>query len=393
MSDINVLVQDGNNVSLVVTPTPAIEVLVDKAVPGPAGPTGEGVPAGGLTGQVLTKVSDTDFDSDWQDPSGGVTSVNGQTGDVMLGYADVGAPATDGTGATGTWDIDITGSASHASTADSATIAGNVSGIVAVANGGTGADNATDARANLSAAKSGANGDITSLSDVTGGIETPDYITFDTTPETVPTAPGSLYWDSADGNQTLSLVMANGDAVQQIGEEQYYRIKASSAITNGQVVMFSGTVGASGSLTGAPASGLTASTASYVMGIATQDIANNAWGYVTSFGLVRQLNTSAWPAGTILYYDPTVTGGLTPTIPAAPNAKVQVCAVIYQHASNGSLFVRPSFGGALGQYEGDVQIASPLTGDALVWNGVTSRWENKPVATNDTIAKLCLMGA
>ena len=69
------------------------------------------------------------------------------------------------------------------------------------------------------------------------------YVAFDTNPATIPTEAGSLYWDSADGNQTLSLVMAGGTATQQIGEEQYFRIKASSAITNGQVVMFTGTVG------------------------------------------------------------------------------------------------------------------------------------------------------
>lgn len=224
-------------------------------------------------------------------------------------------------------------------------------------------------------AAAGANSDITSLAGVTGGITTPDYVTFDITPETVPTAPGSLYWDSADGNQTLSLVMAGGNATQQIGQEQYFRIKASAALTNGQVAMFTGTVGASGALTGAPATGLTAATASYLMGIATEDIANNGWGYITSFGLVRHVDTSAWAAGTILYYDPTVAGGLTSTVPTAPNAKVQVCAVIYQHASNGSLFVRPSFGGTLGQYEGDVAFASLATNDFLVRNG--SVWENQ----------------
>lgn len=224
-------------------------------------------------------------------------------------------------------------------------------------------------------AASGANSDITSLSGLTGGITTPDYITFDTTPETVPTAEGSLYWDSADGNQTLSLVMANGDAVQQIGEETYYRIKASSAITNGQVVMFTGSVGASGALQGAPATGLTASTASYVMGIATQDIAHNGWGYVTAFGLVRGLNTSAFNDGDILYYDPTVTGGLTATIPSAPNAKIQVCAVTHA-ATNGSLFVRPSFGGILGQYEGDVGLGAYANGQLIIRNETSGKWVN-----------------
>lgn len=198
---------------------------------------------------------------------------------------------------------------------------------------------------------------------------------FDLTPTTPPTTPGTLYWDSADNNQTLSLVMANGDAVQQIGEETYFRIKASAAITEGQVVMFTGTLGASGGLTGAPASGLTASTASYVMGIATHSLALNDWGYITSFGLVRNINTSAFADGDILYYDPTVAGGLTTSIPAAPNAKVQVCAVVHA-ASNGSLFVRPSFGGILGQYEGDVQVTSPANGQLLIRNQTDGKWVN-----------------
>lgn len=38
---------------------------------GPTGATGEGVPSGGTTGQVLTKDSGTDYDTSWQDASGG----------------------------------------------------------------------------------------------------------------------------------------------------------------------------------------------------------------------------------------------------------------------------------------------------------------------------------
>jgi hypothetical protein len=50
--------------------------------------------------------------------------------------------------------------------------AANVTGTVAVANGGTGATNDTNARSNLSAAKSGANTDITSVTLTTGTIST-----------------------------------------------------------------------------------------------------------------------------------------------------------------------------------------------------------------------------
>ena len=206
---------------------------------------------------------------------------------------------------------------------------------------------------------------------------------FDTTPSGFPTgaaAAGTLYWDDADGLKTLNLVMEDsGGVVQQIGEETYYRIKATADITNGQVVMFTGTVGASGALKGAPATGLTAFQNEYVMGIATQDIPNNGWGYVTWFGLVRGINTTggaeAWVDGQILYYNPAVAGGLTKNVPAAPNPKVIVASVI-NAATNGSLFVRPTFGSALGATDSNVQITSLSNGDFLQYIGARQRWEN-----------------
>jgi hypothetical protein len=45
--------------------------LALQGEPGPEGPTGPGVPVGGAVGQVLTKVSTTDFDAGWQTPPGG----------------------------------------------------------------------------------------------------------------------------------------------------------------------------------------------------------------------------------------------------------------------------------------------------------------------------------
>ena len=48
-----------------------------KGDPGPAGP---GVPAGGTAGQVLTKKSGTDYDTEWKNPTGGgaIKSINKQ---------------------------------------------------------------------------------------------------------------------------------------------------------------------------------------------------------------------------------------------------------------------------------------------------------------------------
>lgn len=239
-------------------------------------------------------------------------------------------------------------------------------------------------------ANSGANSDITSMTGLTGGISSPDYIQFDTG-ATVTRATGRLWWDNSDGIQTLNLGMAGSNATLQIGEELYYRIKCSATVTEGQVIMFTGTIGGSGALTGAPATGLVADTASYIMGVATESGATNDWIYVTNFGLVRGIDTTggaeAWVDGQILYYDPTVAGGLTKTLPSAPNAKVQVAAVVNAASGgSGSLFIRPAFGGALGQYEGDVQVTTPANGDLLIRNQTSGKWVNAPLTAGSGIS-------
>jgi hypothetical protein len=214
------------------------------------------------------------------------------------------------------------------------------------------------------------------------------WLQFDTTPQGYPTGPaanGTIYWDDADAIKTLNIVMEDsGEVIQHVGEETYYRVKASAAITEGQVVMFTGTVGASGGLRGAPATGLTAFENERIMGVATQDIANNGWGYVTWFGEVKRVNTTggaeAWVDGQILYYNPAVPGGLTKTVPTAPNPKVIVASVVHA-ASNGILFVRPTFGSALGVTDSNVEISGLSTGDLLQYDGTQSRWENVPATT------------
>jgi hypothetical protein len=331
----------------------------------------------------------------WQkiDNTDAVTSVNGYTGTVVLSYTDVGAaPATSGTsilygnGTGGTSNVTIgTGIAFAGGTLSATGLGGDVVGPA------SSTDNAI-ARFDLTTGKLLQNSTVTVTDN--GDVSNANSVVFDITPTTLPTAQGTLYWDNADSIQTLSLVMEGGNAVQQIGEEQYFRIKCSAAVTEGQVVMFTGTVGASGGLTGAPATGLTASTASYVMGVATESGALNDWIYVTSFGLVRGINTTggaeAWIDGQILYYDPTVTGGLTKTLPSAPNAKVQVCAVVHA-ASNGSLFIRPSFGGILGQYEGDVGFTSLAANDLIRRNAGNTAWENVTSIPNTQVSGLGTM--
>jgi hypothetical protein len=214
------------------------------------------------------------------------------------------------------------------------------------------------------------------------------WLQFDTTPSGFPTGPlanGTVYWDDADAIKTLNIVMEDsGEVIQHVGEETFYRVKASATITKGQVVMFTGTVGASGGLRGAPATGLTAVQGEYVLGIATQNIALNDWGYVTWFGEVKRVNTTggleSWVQGDILYYNPAVAGGLTKNVPVAPNPKVIVAAVVHVSATVGILFVRPTFGSALGQTDSNVEITGLANGDLLQYDSVQARWENVPAS-------------
>ena len=234
-------------------------------------------------------------------------------------------------------------------------------------------------------AAAGANSDITSMSGLTGGISTPDYIQFDSTLSPLPTdATAKLYYDNSDQFQTLVFQM-NGSVVQKIGEEQYFRVKCSSAVTKGQVVMFTGTLGASGGLTAAPATGLTADQANYILGVAAESGVTNDWIFVTFFGEVKNINTTggaeSWTQGQVLYYDPTVTGGLTKNKPTTPNAIAVMAAVVNVGSSNGILFVRPTYGSVLGGTDGNVQFGTLNNGDVIVYDSVDQRWENRAQST------------
>ena len=224
----------------------------------------------------------------------------------------------------------------------------------------------------------GANDNITSMTGVTGGISSPDFIQFDTA-ATVTNATGKLYYNAEDQFQTLSFQM-NGNQVQHIGEELYYRVKLSSGATKGQVLMFTGTLGSSGGLTAAPATGLQPEQASYILGVAAETGSTNDWIFVTTFGEVKSINTTggaeSWAQGDVLYYNPSVTGGLTKTKPAVPNAICLVAAVVHVGSSNGVLFVRPTYGSVLGGTDGNVNFTSLASGNTLIYDAVAGVWEN-----------------
>jgi hypothetical protein len=192
-------------------------------------------------------------------------------------------------------------------------------------------------------------------------------------------ATARLYYDNDDQFQTLSFQM-NGNVVQHVGQEQFFRIRCQGAITKGQVVSFAGTLGSSGGLIGKAATGLTVDQANYILGVADESGGNNDWIFVSSFGEVKNINTTGgaenWVQGDVLYYNPAVTGGLTKNKPATPNAIAVVAAVVNVGSSNGILFVRPTFGSVLGGTDGNVQFGTLNNLDVIQYNSTAQRWEN-----------------
>lgn len=195
------------------------------------------------------------------------------------------------------------------------------------------------------------------------------WMTFDNAPEVTPPDVGTVAWD---GGTTLGVQMT-ANVLGRVNESGYYYIKASSAITKGDVVMFTGAVGASGVPTGAPATGVT--DGSYIMGIAAESMALNAFGLVQYQGTLKGLDTSAYADGDILWYNPAVTGGLTKTKPSAPNVKVQMAAVINAGSgSSGSILIRVSAGSELGGTDSNVQFGTLANNDLIQYNG--TYWTN-----------------
>ena len=154
---------------------------------------------------------------------------------------------------------------------------------------------------------------------------------------------GTLSWNSDEG--TLDIDTGAGIIIQA-GQEnnRLVRNNTTSVITNGTVVMLTGSIGNSGRLTVAPADGVQG-TAMRVYGVVTQDILPNTDGYVTIDGKVRNIDTTGsivgetWVDGDILYLKPNDAGKLTKVEPIYGEIKIPVANVVHAH-TNGTLDVR-----------------------------------------------------
>jgi len=198
-----------------------------------------------------------------------------------------------------------------------------------------------------------------------------DYLQLDTA-ATPAGAVGRFIWDDGEGTATLGL--KGGNVTLQLGQEQLALCYngSGSTIVNGAVVAVTGAQGSKPSivLADADSEALSAST----LGVATENIANGAEGFVNTFGLVRNVDTSAFTAGAPLYLSQTA-GGLTMTRPSAPAHTVFIGWAIKINASSGEIFLNINNGWELDELH-NVLITSPTSGNTLIYDASVGVWKN-----------------
>lgn len=207
------------------------------------------------------------------------------------------------------------------------------------------------------------------------------YIGFDTAPPWIGTTAGQFWFDSTTGS--FNAKMGNNNITQQVGEEFFRYGKASAAISdvNLQLIYKTGVVGASGVITFAPTiAGIT--DPDQIIGIATESLAINTFGRVTTAGIVHGVDTTGsvygetWADNDDIWYNP-VTGGLTKTKPVAPNIKLQIGTIINAGSGgSGSFSVKLGASSALGGTDSNVQLTSLANKDLLQYDTTLGYWKN-----------------
>ena len=175
-------------------------------------------------------------------------------------------------------------------------------------------------------------------------LQTPE-IQFDIDHTATGHSTGRIYWD--DSSKTLTADMQGTDVRLQIGQEEHVYAKNTSGvpIANGDAVRISGASGTNIEIEKAIAeirSFTSPTEQDAILGIATELIPDNQSGYITTFGQVRDLNTSGFSLGDILYLSHTVSGSYTNVRPPAPYFPARVGIVEVVNAATGIVLSRPS---------------------------------------------------
>jgi hypothetical protein len=193
---------------------------------------------------------------------------------------------------------------------------------------------------------------------------------------------GKLSWNQPNG--TVNVGLYNNVNVG-VGEDVIYYVKATGAITKGDVIQYAGFQGDHALAKRAVQSEVNANP-KLIMGIAKQNIANGDFGYVAHFGKLEDVDTKSQAVNSFVWFDSagSTAGNWTTTQPTAPNAKILLAVIIKAESSgpanNGVLLVRPTIEPKLSELQ-DVRINSIGNRQILRYNSTFQSWENSSALT------------
>jgi hypothetical protein len=213
---------------------------------------------------------------------------------------------------------------------------------------------------------------------ITGSLFVDNYIRIQaTTDGEIPHQEGVLFYDEDDN--TLAYYNDSPDVKVNVGQELMFKAvnKTGETLLNGTVVHISGSQGNRPGIAKADAD--FDETSHDTLGVVTHDILNNQEGYVTTFGLVRDVNTATFSEGDILYLSGSA-GEFTNVIPVWPEVqhKVRVGYVVSSHATQGIILTSIEERQSLDEIQ-SVKITTPQQNEVLVFSG-SYGWYNSPTA-------------
>lgn len=192
---------------------------------------------------------------------------------------------------------------------------------------------------------------------------------------------GRLYWD--DDDKTLAMMTDHENVSLQIGQENFVRVLnlTGQVIQNGSIVYINGSSGNRPTIALATAN---EEYTNYILGVVTHEIGtvgDERFGYVTTQGIVRGIDTRNYTEGVPLWLSFTH-GEMMQERPDAPAHAVFI-GIPLNSTVNGSIFVNPSIGNELNELHDVYYPQAPVDGDFLRWNSTFQRWENMAVSPSD----------
>jgi hypothetical protein len=204
-----------------------------------------------------------------------------------------------------------------------------------------------------------------------------DKVSFETQSPPTLDAEGELGWDDLD----RALAYRTNDTIIDIGQENVVLIRnnTGSQLDKGSSVCVVGAAAQRISVVKSDASpGLQGCR---TIGVTLEDIPNNSFGLVSTFGMVRGIDTNGFDEGDELFIS-TTPGVLTNIPPASPARRVTVGYVVIKGVGNGAIFVTIRRGLWLREVD-DVNAESPTDGQVLSYNNSAGVWNPTSLSTTD----------